>query len=169
MSTKTGQIFKFYHTRATSEDVLVSVEDDTEWTTRLDQSAVIPVSGAAPIRQWSVIGSKAEGEVTEVELPLNGVYSTKGNTTLALRCYDLTEENLAAVKTYNDAGSSKQKAWFAFDDYIVGGDNGIDGYLRMDVVIPESSQELSYIAMNFTFKGSIGGFNPTPLPAFASY
>jgi len=169
MTTKTGQIFKFYHTRATSADIFADVEDDTEWTTRLSQSAVIPGSGAAPIRQWSVIGSKAEGEVSEVELPLNGIFSTKGNTVIQLRCYDLTPENLAAVKTYNDAGSSKQKAWFAFDDFIVGGDNGINGYLRMDVVIPESSQELSHISITFTFKGSIGGYNTTPLPAFSSY
>jgi hypothetical protein len=168
-TVKTGQIFKAYFTRATSEDVLTDVTDDAEWATRLDQDAVIPGSGPAPIREWSVVGSKAEGEVSEVELPLNQVYSIKGNTTIALRCYDLTATNLAAVKTYNDAGSVKQKAWFAFADQIIGGDAGINGSLRVDLVIPEGSQELSYIALNFTFKGSLGGFDATPLPAFASY
>lgn len=169
MTVKTGQIFKFYNTRATSADVLTDVTDDVEWNTRLDQSAVIPGSGAAPIREWSVIGSKAEGEVTEQELPLNQVYSTKGNTTLALRCYDLTDANLAAVKSYNDAGSVKQKCWFAFADQMVGGDSGINGSLRVDLVIPESANELSYIALNFTFRGSIGGFDTSPLPAFSTY
>lgn len=168
-TVKTGQIFKFYNTRPTAADVLADVGDDAEWDTRLDQSAVIPGSGAAPIRQWSVIGSMPAGEVTDVDLPLNQIYSIKGDTTLTLRCYDLTTENLAACTTYNDAGTTKQKCWFAFSDLIAGGDPGINGALRMNLIVPEGSQELSYIEITFTFKGSINSVVTSPLPAFASY
>ncbi len=169
MTVKKGQIFKFYHTRATSADVFADVKDDAEWATRLDQDAVIPGSGAAPIRQWSVIGSMPEGEVSDIVLPLNGVYSSKGNTPITLRCYDLTPQNLAACVAYNNAGSSKQKAWFAFDDQIAGGDDGIDGFLRMAPVVEEGSDTLAYIQITFTFKGSINSIVDSPLPAFSTY
>lgn len=168
-TVKTGQIFKFYHTRPTAADILTDVTDDAEWTTRLDQDAVIPGSGAAPIRQWSVIGSMPEGEVNDVELPLNQIYSIKGATTLTLRCYDLTTENLAACTAYNAAGTSKQKAWWTFSDQIAGGDSGVNGALRMSLVVPEGSTELSYIALNFTFKGSMNSVVTSGLPAFSSY
>lgn len=168
-TVKTGQIFKFYNTRATVADILTDVEDDAEWTTRLSQSDPIPGSGAAPIRAWAVIGSMPAGEVTDVDLPLNQIYSIKGNTVLTLRCHDLTAENLAAYKTYNDAGTTRQKAWFAFSDQIAGGDAGINGSLRMNLIIPEGKNELSYIEITFTFSSSINSVVTSPLPAFASY
>lgn len=169
MTVKTGQIFKFYHTRPTAADVLTDVADETEWATRLDPDAVIPGSGAAPIREWSVIGSMPEGEVTEIALPLNGVYASKGNTTLTLRCYDLTTQNLAACVAYNAAGSSKQKAWWAFADQIAGGNAGVNGFLRMAPVVEEGSDTLAYIQITFTFKGSINSIVTSGLPAFSSY
>lgn len=169
MTVIKGQIFKFYHTRPTSADVLTNITDDAEWALRLDQDAVIPGSGAAPIRQWSVIGSLPAGEVNDVELPLNQIHSIKGNTVLTLRCYDLTTENLAAAVAYRDAGTSKQKAWFAFDSLIGGGKNGIDGALRMNIIVPEGANELSYIEQTFTFKGSINSVVTSPLPAFSTY
>lgn len=169
MTVKKGQIHKLYLTRATADDELDDVGDDLEWGTRLDPDAVIPVSGAAPIREWSVIGSMPEGEVTEIALPLNGVYSSKGNTVITLRCYDLTAANLAAAIQYQDAGSTKQKAWFAFDDQIVGGNKGINGFLRMSPVVEEGSDTLAYIQIAFTFKGSLNGIELSPLPHFDSY
>ena len=169
MTVKTGQIFKFYNTRPTVADILVDVEDDDEWAARLDQADPIPGSGAAPIRQWAVIGSMPAGEVTDVDLPLNQIYSIKGNTVLTLRCYDLTEANLAAYKTYNDAGTTRQKVWFAFADMIAGGNAGINGSLRMNLIIPEGKNELSYIELSFTFSSSINSVVTSPLPAFASY
>lgn len=169
MTVIKGQIFKYYHTRPTVADVLVDVGDDAEWALRLDQDAVIPGSGAAPIRQWSVIGSLPAGEVNDVELPLNQIYSIKGNTTLTLRCYDLTPENIAAAISYRDAGTSKQKVWFAFDSLIGGGDPGINGSQRMNLIVPEGSNELSYIEITFTFKGSMNSVVTSPLPAFSTY
>jgi hypothetical protein len=109
------------------------------------------------------------GEVNDVDLPLNQIYSIKGNTVLTLRCYDLTPANLAAAVAYRDAGTSKQKAWFAFDSLIAGGDDGIDGALRMNTIVPEGANELSYIEISFTFKGSVNSIVTSPLPAFSTY
>jgi hypothetical protein len=169
MTVKTGGIFKFYYTRPTVADILVDVEDDDEWAARLDQADPIPGSGAAPIRQLSVIGSMPAGEVTDVDLPLNQVFSIKGNTVLTMRCYDLSPENLAACKTYNDAGTTRQKAWWAFSDQIVGGNTGVNGGLRMNPIVEEGKNTLAYIEITFTFSGSINSIVTSPLPAFASY
>lgn len=170
MTVKKGQIHKLYLTRATSVDELTDVGDDTEWATRLDPSDAVPAANVAcAIREWSVVGSLPEGEVTEIALPLNGVFASKGNTVVSLRCYDLTAANIAACIQYNDAGSTKQKAWFAFDDQIVGGNKGINGFIRMAPVIEEGSDTLAYIQITFTFKGSLNGMELSPLPHFDSY
>ena len=159
-----GQIYNFYVTRATSADVLADVEDLDEWEDRLDQSTAIPGSGAAPIRKWSGIGQLGEGEVTDIEIPLDQTYSFTGNQPLTFEVYDMTAENIAAAIAYRDAGTTTVRAWFAFDQLLAGGDSGIVGQLRANLVVPQGRQEPSKIILTFSTKNSLNSVVTSPLP-----
>lgn len=160
---KRGQIYKLFVTRATAEDELTDVEDLSEWTGRLDQDATVDV-GAAPIREFSGIGSLAAGEVTDIEIPLGQTYSFTGNQPLTFKVMDLTAENIAAAIAYRDAGTVQAKIWFQNDDLLWGGNSGIDGQLRANVVIPEGRQEPSLIEFVFNTKQSLVSAVTTPHP-----
>lgn len=161
-TVKKGQIYKLYFTRPTSADVLTDVTDPDEWATRLDQDAAIPGSGAAKIRELSGIGSTDAGDVTDIEIALDQVYSIPGNKTINFRVLDLTAENLAACIALRDAGTTQQKVWFVADDLIYGGDAGINGSMRADIVIPEGRTELQYWQITFTTKNSLNAADVSP-------
>lgn len=160
---KRGQIYKLFVTRATADDVLSDVTDLTEWTSRLDQDAAADI-GPAPIREFSGIGSLAAGEVTDIEIPLDQTYSFTGNQPLTFKVYDMTSENIAALISYRDAGTSQVKVWFQNDDLLWGGDTGINGTLRANVIIPEGRQEPTMGELVFNTKQSLISAVTTPLP-----
>lgn len=159
-----GQVFKIFITRATSADVLTDVTDLDEWADRIDQSAVIPGSGAAPIRELSGIGGWAEGEVTDIEIPLDQIYSTTGNKVFTFRVYDMTAANLAAFIAWRDAGTTQQKIWTCQGTTIIGGNPGINGSMRADLVVPEGRTELQYGIITFTTKNSLNAVDVSPHP-----
>lgn len=159
-----GQVFKIFMTRATSADVLADVTALNEWTTRIDNADPIPGSGAAPIRELSGIGGWAEGEVTDIEIPLDQIYSTTGNKVLTFRVYDMTATNYTAFIALRDAGTTQQKIWTLQGTTIIGGDNGINGSMRADLVVPEGRTELQYGIITFTTKNSLNAVNPSPHP-----
>ena len=159
-----GQVFKIFMTRATSADVLADVTDLDEWALRIDQDAVVPGSGAAPIRELSGIGGWAEGEVTDIEIPLDQIFSTTGNKVLTFRVYDLTSANYAAFITLRDAGTTQQKIWTLQGTTIIGGDAGINGSMRADLVVPEGRTELQYGVVTFTTKNSLNSAVASPHP-----
>lgn len=160
---KRGQIYHMYTTRATSVDVLSDVTDLSEWTTRIDQDdAVSAANTACKIRKLSGIGELQEGEVSEVEIPLDQTFSFMGNKTLVFEVYDMTAANYAAIIAWRDAGTSSLKIWFEADDQIYGGDSGIDGTLRADLIIPKGRNDLQYGRLTFTTKNSMNAVDPTP-------
>lgn len=159
---KKGQIYKLFFTRPTSADVLADFTDPAEWTTRLDQDDAIPVSGAAKIRELSGIGSTDAGDVTDIDIPMDQIYSIPGNKVINFRVYDLTAANLAACITLRDAGTTQQKIWFVADDLIYGGNSGINGSMRADIVIPEGRTDLQYWQITFTTKNSLNAIDTTP-------
>jgi len=161
-SVKPGQVYRLYHTRATSEDVLTDVEDAEEWETRLSDSDAIPGSGPAPIRTWIGIGSWGDAEFNQVDLPLGQVYNLPGNKALSFRCYDLSETNVAAAIAIRDAGTIVAKIWSEQSATILGSDTGIDGTMTADLVVPEGRADLSYIQINFTTKKSLGAMTDSP-------
>ena len=161
---KKGQVYKFYQTRPTTEDELADVENLTEWEERLDQSTAIPGSGAAPIREWSGIGSWAAGETTDIPIPLDQISSVPGNKVFNFKVYDLTPENYAAIIALRDAGTTRQKIWTAQDDTIAGGNEGINGSMKADIIVPEGRTDLQYGEIIFTTKASLNSFTDTPFP-----
>ena len=60
------------------------------------------------------------------------------------------------------ARSFKTKVWTAQDSTIWGGDAGIDGYMRADLVVPEGRSDLQYGEIIFTTKASINEVSETP-------
>jgi hypothetical protein len=162
---KRGQIYKLYTTRATAIDVLDDVEDLAEWTGRIDQDAAVSLPAVAcAIREWSGIGSLAEGEVTDIEIPLDLTYSFTGNQPLTFTVYDMTTENIAAAIAIRDAGTVQMKVWFQADDLIFGGNSGINGSMRANLVIPEGRTDPQRIILSFNTKNSLGSGVTTPHP-----
>jgi len=162
-SIKRGQVYKFYSTRAAAIDELADVEDLAEWTSRIDQAAAVSDDETpCAIREWTVIGAWSEGEVTDVDIPLDGVYSLPGNKTFTAKMYDLTAENYDALIDLRDARTVKMKIWTAQDDTIIGGNPGINGFMRADLIVPEGRAELQYGQFTFTTKGSINAVTETP-------
>lgn len=159
---KKGQIYKLFFTRPTAADVLTDFTDPDEWATRLDQDEAIPGSGAAKIRELSGIGSTDAGDVTDIEIPMDQTYSIPGNKVINFRVYDLTAANLAACIALRDAGTTQQKIWFVADDLIYGGDSGINGSMRADIVIPEGRTDLQYWQITVTTKNSLNAIDTTP-------
>lgn len=160
---KRGQVYKIYTTRASTVDELTDVTDLAEWTDRIDMSAAVSdAETPCAIREWSGIGAWGEGEVTDIDIPLDGIYSLPGNKVLTFKIYDLTEINSAAFVAMRAARSFKMKLWSAQDDTIWGGDPGIDGYMRADLIVPEGRAELQYGQMTFTTKAGINEVTTTP-------
>lgn len=162
---KRGQIYRLFQTRPTAIDELTLVTSLVEWTARLDQDAPVSLPGVAcAIRQWSGIGALGEGEVTDIEIPLDQTFSFSGNQPLTFTVYDMTPENIAAAILIRDAGTIQTKIWFQADDLIFGGNTGINGSMRANLVIPEGRTDPQRIVLSFVTKNSLGSGVTTPHP-----
>jgi len=166
---KRGQVFKIYVTRPTTVDQLTDVTSLVEWTGRIDQDDVVTAANVAcKIREMSGIGSWAEGEVTEVDIPLDQVYSVAGNKVLTFKIYDLTTANYAALIAWRANGTTQVKIWTEQDDTLFGGDAGINGSLRADIVVPEGRTEFQYGQITFTTKNSLNEVTVSPFPGIGN-
>lgn len=162
-----GTVDKMFLTRATTVDYLQVSFTLAQLDARIDNAAVDgnPV-GAAPIREFSVIGSTSDREVTDVVIPLGDVYSVRGNKVWSGRIVDLTTENLAWAVQVSEAGSIKKKAWFQTGSLFVGGYKGIDGFLRVDLVVGEDRATPIAINWTFTHRASLFAIATTLLPVY---
>lgn len=160
---KKGQLYKMFVTRASTDDVFVDITDVDEWADRLSNSTVIPGSGAAPVREFPVIGQMPEPEVTETNISLDRIYQSTPKNTFSGRIDEMSAENISFARTIQGLGGATYKAWFQADDFIIGGDAGINGTLKMSIVIPESRTEPQYIAWTFRYTGVQPEFDTTPL------
>lgn len=159
-----GQVYKLFQTRATVADVLADVTNLVEWTDRIDQTAVIPGSGAAPIRELSGIGSWGERATSDIPIPLDQIYSSPGEKVLSFKVYDLTPLNLAFFVSLEAAGSVQAKIWTQQDSTILGGDAGVNGSMKGGIVVPEGRGDLQYGQITFTTKAAINAIDVTPHP-----
>lgn len=148
---KLGSLDKMFLTRAKVIDELDDPLDLTDMGTRIDNAAADgnPVSGAAPIREFSIIGSTGERDATEIAIPLGDTYSVKGNKTFTFRILDLTTANLAWAVAVSAAGSVKKKAWFQGSDLFIGGPTGMNGFVKADIVFAED--RTTPVSINGTF------------------
>jgi hypothetical protein len=148
-----GQIGKIYLTRNTSADVLADVTDDTEWTTRIDNDAVIPGSGAAPIRQLTVIGSMPKPTTTETKISGGRKVSSAAENVINFAVDETNIANIAMARTIQTAGTITYKCWFEADGLMSGGDSGFAATISIFYVIPESDTDVQKLEGTLTWTG----------------
>ena len=146
-----GQIGKLYLTRNTSADVLVDASDDAEWTTRIDNDAVIPGSGAAPIRELTVIGSLPKPTTTETKISGGRKVNSTPENTLTFVVDETNLANMAAARTYQGAGTVTQKCWFLAGGLLFGGDSGFEAQITLYYTIPESETDVQKLEGTLTW------------------
>ena len=149
-----GEIGTIYFTRATAADVLTDATDDAEWTTRISNTAAIPGSGAAPIRQLTVIGQMPKPTRTETKISGGRKVNSAAERTITFKVDELSLDNLAAAAAVDAAGAVTWKTWFVAGGLLWGGNNGFNAQITLDPIIPEGSTEIMYIEGTLTWTGT---------------
>lgn len=164
---KRGQVYKLFTTNPGVKNELDDVSNLIEWTARLNQSDPVEITDPDPIREWTGIGDWGARDVTDVDLPLGLVFSIPGNKVLNFAVSDLSDENRDAAAEIEAVGTVGAKFWLQADDILYGGDTGINGSMRADLVIPAGRNELQAINLTVTTKNPMnGGGVTTPLPTY---
>lgn len=158
-----GQIERVYVTRAGTGDVFTDWEDASEWATRIDNDAVIPGSGAAPIRELTGIGGLAEATVTETDISGGRKTSSVPQQVINFNIDELSLENITAARTYQQSPAATHKIWFKSGGLMYGGGDGIDVSLVSNLVIPEGKTEVSKINYKFKWEGYIPSAIVSPI------
>ena len=168
-TVKIGPLDKMFATRATVTDQLPSDFDLTDLNDRIDNAAADgdPVSGAAPIREFTIIGGTAERETSSTPLPLGDTLEAPGNKVWTFEIYDLTAANLAWAAAISARGSVKKKVWFQGGvDMWVGGYQGMNGTMKADIVFATDRTTPVKIVGSFTTRASLNTFSTTLLPTY---
>jgi hypothetical protein len=137
-----GQIKKIYIAKSDAAN-FTNVEDAAEWAARLSLAGVDPDA----IRPLTVVGSKPAPEYTTLELSNNRKVVSIKTHTVDFKIDEVNEENYEFLRAM-ECGQ-QVKAWYATDDYIYGGTDGISASIYMDDIIPEGIKELE------TFTGKL--------------
>lgn len=148
-----GQVGKIYLTRNTSADVLADVTDDAEWAERIDNSAVIPGSGAAPIRELTVIGTVPVPTTTETKISGGRKVNSAPENVLDFEVDETNITNMAMARTYQTAGTVTQKCWFLAGGLLFGGDSGFEAALTIYYTVPQSETEVQKLVGKLTWTG----------------
>ena len=147
-----GNIKRLWTTRASSADVLADWEDLAEWTTRINATAVIPVSGAAPIRALTITGDLPEPTRTETEISDDRIVYGPYTNVLNFTVDDLSLENIEWARLYQD-DTYIIKMWYGWSTLIAGSTAGIDATIRTALVIPRGKSEVTGINGVLTWTG----------------
>lgn len=158
-----GQITDVFITRAGTGDVFTDWESAVEWAARIDNDAVIPGSGAAPIRQLTGIGGLAEATVTETDISGGRKTSSVPQQTLNFAIDELSVVNIAAARTHQQSPAATYKMWFKSGGLMYGSGNGIEVSLVANLVIPEGKTEVSKITYKFLWEGYIPSAIVSPI------
>jgi len=158
-----GEVDRIYITRASELDGFTDVADADEWADRLDQSATIPGSGAAPIRELTGIGEWPEPEVTETEISDGRKTTSLPKNTINFDIDELSITNISAARTYQQNPAATHKIWFRSGGLMYGGNTGIDVSLISRVVIPRGRTEVSQIKYTVKWDGYIPSAVASPI------
>lgn len=164
---KIGQVYKLWTTNPLLKNILTSAASLTEWTTRISQSGAVGAGSAVdPIREWTGIGDWGARDVTDVDLPLGLVFSVPGSKVLTFTVSDLSPENRAAAAAISAFGTVGVKFWLQAADILYGGNSGINGTMRADLIIPAGRGELQSITLVITTKNAMDAGITTPHPIY---
>lgn len=157
-----GQIKEVFITRAGDADVLTDVTDLDEWTSRIDNDAVIPGSGAAPIRRLPGIGSLAPGTRTETDISLGRKVYGKPVNVLNFKVDETNKENVDAARDWQENPGAQARIWFRTDAQIFGGNGGIIVTINPNLDIPEDKAQVVTLPFAFNWEGFIPEVDENP-------
>ena len=146
-----GQIDTLYLTRNTAADNLTDATDAEEWADRIDNDAVIPGSGAAPIRKLTVIGSLPKPTTTETKISGGRKVNSTPENTINFAVDETNVTNMAAARTYQTAGTVTQKCWFTAGGLLFGGDAGFEAQITLYYTVPESETDVQKLEGTLTW------------------
>lgn len=165
-NTHYGQISMLMFTR--NGDGLTDVTDDAEWATRIDNASTglsaLPASPSlADIRQLFGIGSLTAPDRPEVEISRKRKVYGEPDFTLTFAVDDTSNTNWNNFMGGLPTGGQVYSVWFATEDRIFGGNDGITATVIANPEIPESAEELQKIILTVTWKGTIPEVADNPL------
>jgi len=131
--THFGQIKKLYI--ANDGYPLTDWTDASEWATRIDNAS----TSSNAIRELTIIGSLARAESSEKKISGGRTVKGKKTRTLSIKVDETNDINYEFLRTL-ECGLS-YRVWYATDDHLYGGNDGILMTLNIDEVIPENEED----------------------------
>lgn len=149
-----GQIERIFFTRP--GDGLTDVSSLSEWNTRLDQDDALPSPPTlAKIRYLYVIGDLPEADQTEIEISgKRKVYNVPEHT-INFSVDDTDDTNLALALAVQQNGVGIFQTWFLAGGRLYGGNDGIETNMKINLVIPESKDEVQKLVGTMTWEGYV--------------
>ena len=141
-----GEIEKIYIARSDAAD-FTNVDLIAEWTTRLSDTSADPDA----IRALTVIGELPEPEQSEITISGDRTVVGFKQFTLNVEIDETNDTNYLFLLTYEC--NVKVKLWFeTADGMLYGGNEGIDGTLRLNNTIPRERAEIAKFIGTFKWK-----------------
>ncbi len=146
-----GEIDKIY--LGYDDQPLVDWSDLTEWNTRLDNTTLADLT---KIRYLHVVGDKPAPEKNKIEISQSRHVYTEGKHTIEISVDETGAVNHALIQWLEANAGQTIRVWYQSGKYLHGGTAGVPANIRLDDIIPSSSDELN------TFQGVIEWEGDTP-------
>ena len=153
-----SEITKFYIAKPSAAP-FTDVEDPLEWAKRLSETNTVPVTSPTNttpvgdlIRPLTVIGNRPVPTATTKDLSNRRTKTLFKEFIINIKIDEITPENLELQRS-TECGSLV-KAWYAIQGGLLfGGNDGMEGELKLDLQLDEGSDAIVAIVGTFTRKG----------------
>lgn len=131
--------------------------------------------GTDPVRYLHVISSMPKPTRTESTISLGRKVFSEPKYSIPLKCYDVDYKtvdisgtptvvgNLDFVRDLQENPGASYLIWLVTKDKIIGGVDGIDATVSLDVIVPESREEFMTIEGTVDFDGIFPDFDDRPV------
>src|SRR3990167_3512722 len=141
-----AQISRVFFT--TVGNPMINWASEVGWDSRIDNDAV----GAAMIRAIIGIGDMPAPEATEKEISLGRKIQGKRNFTVNFRVDETNQTNHDAFRLLQ-CNTGNFLFWFETRDKLIfGGNSGIEGQIKADIVVAESYDDIIIYQLTFTWE-----------------
>lgn len=137
------------------------ITDLAEHTTRIDNTTG---ADATKIRRFYIIGDKPAGSTNElVTSGRRRAYAPKIQTiNFTVDAYDNDDREF--FREIENKGGFQALVWPATEDWRFGGNEGFNGTITVDEIIPSGEQDLHTIVGTVTYKGDMGTRTVNQIP-----
>jgi hypothetical protein len=156
-----GRLDKMYLTKV--GDGLADWSQASNWNTRLNNASDQPTTGTYYIRTLNIVGELVEPEQTETEISLGRKTYSAPDFTVNIEVDDMGDLNYAFAQTLIDNGGGIYAAWFEGESHLYGGDDGIEGTLKIAPVITKNRKEIQKFLGTFKWTGGLPDRIVSPL------